>query len=141
MKSNEYGCTFDIHFEAPLDPGYPKDLRVELTICNSLKSSKLEAKTRAAIYNLANSQLDGLAPKVLEYGFGIPTAKVDGELDYVVMEFITEATCLDTFWEDHHQDNQRELVDSIARVVEKLQKLDPQTLIESLAGTYFVSPE
>lgn len=112
-------CTFSVHLDvAPLS-NYAKDTLVRLEISAGRLASV------AALQQLAHAQLPDLVPLVLDVG---NTTTADGTpVEYSVMAYCMGTITLEDIWDTISPTNQLELVDSVVRAVEKLQRLDPNS--------------
>lgn len=112
-------CTFSIHLDvAPLS-NYPKDLLVRL------ETSEGRLAIVASLQRLGHAQLPDLVPLVLDVGKTI-TAD-EKAVEYSVTAYCMGTVTLEDIWDTISPAHQLELVDSVVRAVEKLQRLDPDS--------------
>jgi hypothetical protein len=125
-------CTFSVQVEAVL---LPVIVRLET---EKSETSKSRLATVAALHSLGHFQLNEIVPSIQQVG---TATTIDAKkVNYLVTEYLTGTVPLEDIWNTLDETNQLELVDSVVRAVDKLQKLgDVKSVCEHLMATPYVS--
>lgn len=117
ILSNRFDtCTFSVHLDVAPLPNCPKDTLVRLETAAGRLASV------ASLQQVAHAQLPHLVPLVLDVG---TTTTADGKaVEYSVTAYCVGTITLEDIWDTIGPPHQLELVDSVVRAVEKLQRLD-----------------